>query len=73
MLLNSPVIVGRAGAIALLAEKADIDNKRYNGNAQTCKAGVEYSDVKPLQVWYKFLNAVVDVVPAQPCFDDPVE
>ena len=51
--LDMPMIVGRNRGIVLLVAAADLDNPR--AVAQTWSQASGYSEVKPLQVWLKFI------------------
>lgn len=62
--LTDPVVVARGTGLVLLAngDVADDDNT----DAQTWTAEDGYSDVKPLQVFFKFLYYIEQVDPPEP-------
>lgn len=62
--LTNPVIVARTDNVALIAKGDVPDNP--NTDAQTWSATEGYSEVKPLQVWLKFLYYLEPVDPPVP-------
>lgn len=55
--LQNPIAVGREGNAFLLAESADIAKGEKNGDAQVHDLdSATYTDIKPLQVWFKWAN-----------------
>jgi len=56
--IENPIPVGRMGNLWLIASADDIDAGNTNGDAQIWNGdrpeGKRFSDVKSLQVWYKF-------------------
>lgn len=62
--LTDPVIVARGSGRVLLAN-GDVANND-NTDAQTWTAEDGYSQVRPLQVWFKFLYYIEEVNPPQP-------
>lgn len=62
--LTDPVIVARNGDMALIASGDVVTN--LDTDAQTWSPEEGYSEVKPLQVWLKFLYYLDEVQPPQP-------
>ena len=60
--LSNPIVVAKeanGAEVFLLAELSDIRSKNLNGPAQVHNLDEdEYSDVQPLQVWFKWINWV---------------
>lgn len=57
-MLREPLVVGRLGANVLLVEAAAWQRGERNGAAQIHEPGRGYSEVRPLQVWLKFVPFV---------------
>ena len=64
--LTKPMIVAKSGPAVLLTEGGALDD----ADAQTWSPTEGYSEVKPLQVWLKFLYYLEEVDPPEP-WEDP--
>lgn len=62
--LTDPVVVARSGDMVLIANGDVISN--LDTDAQTWTPVEGYSEVKPLQVWLKFLYYLNEVNPPVP-------
>lgn len=62
--LTNPAIVARSGDMVLIANGDVLDN--LDTDAQTWAPTEGYSEVKPLQVWLKFLYYLDEVNPPEP-------
>lgn len=55
-MVTNPMSVGRVGTLYLVADRKDIEAGNLNGNAATYNTRTgRWSEVKPLQVWFKFI------------------
>jgi hypothetical protein len=57
-MIRNPLVIGRLGRIVLLVEQADWQQGERDGAAVVFEPGRGYSEVKPMQVWLKFIPFV---------------